>query len=301
MEEWVTSNLVENRIDTYYQEIPISNKNVAAGFYDSFSKEVRWLHNKVNEEDPDDEYSYELVYNTTLQAFTPNRVVANLDGNIPKLINIFETNPYSASAQTFDVVDNAGMVVTTGSDIPVTVSLQVRSGFISTAFYLVVTSISGVITYSFGSYNDTTYLDWDNVGVPQNYEAYLITNPFVLGEPRSRKQVPYLTTFFKRTEAGFDNELVPINESSCLVSARFHWSDNVASNKWSTDRQAYRYNRTYIPSNSSDRFETGAELIVTRNKLRGSGNAVSFRLAGEQGKNFHIYGWGFNLFASNED
>ncbi len=102
--------------------------------------------------------------------------------------------------------------------------------------------------------------------------------------------------FMARTETGYeevDDEISPINPSSVIIQGRWDWSDNSNSGKWSNPTQAYRPRAaTYNPLVSpADQPEDGYPVVVTKNKIRGSGRALSLYLRGEEGKDAHILGW----------
>ena len=251
---WEVQNLSKQSIKSFYLNIDTTEKEYVQGYYDSFSRQLRWVYG-VEHATPT--YSNELVFHLDYGAFTPNRVTG-------KALTIFEGEPYVA-----DINRNAQ--------------------------YVIITALGSDITFTFGAFTSTTFLD-----VSSDYDSYLVVNAMTGGDPRGRKQVPYLHTYFKRSETGFDVDLDPVRPSSCLVSARWHWANSAAGGKWSTPREAYRYIRTYIPEDSSDTFDTGDALIVTKNRIRGFGQAVNFKFQGTAGSDMHIYGWAFELEASNE-
>lgn len=153
--------------------------------------------------------------------------------------------------------------------------------------------------YSFADYTDEGFVDWrsaDGVGV--DADAFLITSYVSGGDFQRNKNVPYITVHLKRTETGIidDNgDSVFINPSSCLMQARWDWSDTSNSNKWGRVFQAYRYKRDYIPVSLPDDFDTGFLMISTKNRLRGYGKVLSLRFFTEPGKDLHLYGWSMIL------
>ena len=42
-------------------------------------------------------------------------------------------------------------------------------------------------------------------------------------------------------------------------------------------------------------FDDGNAVLRTRNRIRGWGSSVAFKLESEAGKNLHIYGYGFDV------
>ena len=98
---------------------------------------------------------------------------------------------------------------------------------------------------------------------------------------------------FKQTEDGFTDDglgnLTANNQSSCYYQTRWDFSDSANSGKWSSSYQAYRM-RPYFPSGASDTFDYGQVVVTTKNKIRGSGRALSLKFTSEEGKDFHMYG-----------
>lgn len=290
---WESTDLTEQTLKTFYLNIPINNKTYCSGYYDSYQKEIRWVYTREYDTDG----SKELIFHTTFNSFTKNIINAG-SNNLPKIMAVSETEPYSTNTQTFQIFSNGEAVTVDGENVDIT--LGNLSPVLKETLYLVVTQLEPTIRYTLGFYRDNTFTDWVDL---HNLDsgAYLIVNSFTGGEPRGRKSIPYLSTYFRRTESGFDANLNPLNPSSCLVSARWSWADNLNSGKWSPEREAYRYNKTYVPVDSSDIFELGYSVISTKNKLRGSGESVNLRFNSQPLNNMHIYGWAFNLENANED
>jgi len=102
-----------------------------------------------------------------------------------------------------------------------------------------------------------------------------------------------MSCYFNRTEniatadGSGDINLTP--KSSCLLRARWDWADNEISNKWSQERQVYRFRKYMQPTVGS--FDNGFPVVVTKNKVRGSGKVVSFEFTTEQGNDCQILGW----------
>jgi len=84
-----------------------------------------------------------------------------------------------------------------------------------------------------------------------------------------------------------------VNESSCLMSARWDWSDNEISGKVATAHQVYRHVRAFQPAGAGP-YEDGYPVVVTRNKVRGRGRALQLRFEGEPEKDTHILGYSTN-------
>ena len=155
--------------------------------------------------------------------------------------------------------------------------------------YLVSTNDTAI---TFAALNDSlTFYDWTD----QDSEAYVITGHATLGDIGVKKSARQLILHMTRTETGFEDDgsgnLVAIHPSSCKVRVAWDWTDDAASNKWTSEFQGYRYRQLYIPTGVSDTYETGYEVITTKTKLRGTGRAFSLRFRSEAGKDMKILGW----------
>lgn len=284
---WVSNNISFGRIQRFYDEINIGDKQKAYGAYDSYERKVRWLfYNSTQANIP----VRELILDLQLQAFYTN-TVKQLVGTYPKPVAMYIGLAYQIDTSESAVVVNTDPVVI-GVD-PVVISAEDRLGISQRELgYIIITSITGTVSYTFGKYSNTDFKDWyseNNAGV--DADAFLITSYMSGSDFQRDKQLPYITIHMRRTENGVDEDSIPINQSSCLVQARWDWSDSDRSGKWGREFQAYRYRRLYIPLDSEDDYDNGFSTIVTRNKLRGNGKVLSLRFRTEAGKNLHLYGW----------
>lgn len=288
---WNSQDITSQKIKTFYSQISSIEKERADGYFDSLERKVRWVYldrpNTATE-------SKELVLNVDFGAFTYNSMPV-ASGNLPLVVSVGETNPYSTTTNTLNVTADGEIVTENGETVTANVTQEVS--VVKEVIYLVISEVTPSIRFSFGTTRSTNFLDWTDT----DYDAYLVVSSATGGEARYKKQVPYLNTFFKRTEQGFDTDLSVLNGSSCLLSARWNWTSNNNTNKWSTPRQAYRIGNLYFPDDEEDSYDTGEEIITTRNKIRGIGHSVAFKFEAETGKNMHIYGWSFDLQANAKE
>lgn len=293
---WISENITFGRIQTLYEEIPITDKRKAKGKFDNFERKVRWIYyNRLT----DDTETRELVLDTNIKAFYLNAIKQFDGANLPRLLAPFTVNPYQISITETPVVVNTVQVQVNGVDVVYPIE-NVLGNAIRETGYLVVTEITPFVKYAFAFYRNPEFRDWfssDDAGV--DAAAYVVTGYTADGpggkDYMRKKGVPYLFVHCRRTETGFeediDGDLIPINESSCLVQARWEWADSANSNRWGTQFQAYRYKRLYFPANALDPYDTGFATIVTKNKLRGNGKVLSLKFSTEPYKDLHLYGW----------
>lgn len=116
------------------------------------------------------------------------------------------------------------------------------------------------------------------------------------GDWSKRKYVAqYVYVFMNKTETGYieqsDSQLVPLNPSFLTLQGRWDWADHINSGKFSQKQQVYRHRREYTPVDVNDKFDNGEPVVVTRNKLRGSGRALQLRFEGGPSADAHLLGW----------
>ena len=285
--DWQAENYTQNRIQKFYDAISTEDKEACVGVYDAFQRKIRWTYGNrltVNTQQK------ELVFNINLNAFYERHISKN--NKLPIMVGGFNTNTYKVS-EVADVITVLGEPVTVlGSDVTVTVATRSSITSLFEVGYVIVTELDPVIKYTFGAQTNTNFVDWfsvDNVGIDS--PATLVTGAASGGDNMRFKQVPYLYVHMIRTEDGFEGDFVPTNQSSCIVQSQWDWTNSANSNKWGIPFQAYRYKRLYMPADINDDFETGHETIVSKNKLRGRGRALSVKFTSEPGKEMHLLGW----------
>ena len=282
------SSTTDDTIQTFYGEISDLEKKNSKGVYDDLSKTVRWLYynSSVFGENP---WVMELVLDTRIPAYYVYKIY-----NKPNtLLKDVFTVPSAQFTQVSDSVVVGVDIVVAGSDFVITPRME-RLPTKTTVKYLVGETIAGIPNnayITFSEYSEGTFRDWGVIDA----KAHLLTGAITAGDSSVDKQVPYVTVHMYRTENSVDSNLVPLNPSSCLLRSQWEWSNSPNSNKWSSFQQVYRYRRGYSVNSPSDPYDTGFELITTKNKLRGQGRAVSLYFETEEGKDCRIVGWNINI------
>ena len=290
--DYVAQNITQETIQTFYENISNTAKEKAIGIYDSVGKKIRWIYREGTLFGPDS-ITKELVLDLTINAFYVNRIM-NLPTNRAALVSGFKSTPFqSGTGNTLVVVGNEQ--VDAGPEVVVVPNTGREAG-LQTTRYLVVTLISGDPYYTFAYYNNPSFKDWEQVdGVGVDAKAYLVTGDYTADDSSIHKQTPYLTVHFTRTESGVDGELNPLSPSGCFVRTQWDFANGYQSNKWSPLFQAYRYRKKYTPSGPSDTYDTGFEVVTSRNKIRGRGKAFSIYFETEPEKDCRIIGWNLAL------
>lgn len=294
--DWSSQNVSTNRIQKFFNAISIEDKKAASGVYDRYQRKVRWLYgNRLGS----GEQQKELVLDVNLNAFYERHITQIVTGGPPIVMGAFNTNVFK-SVSTTDSVTVLGVNVTAGGvAVSITDTTRQSEDDLTEIMYVVATDIEGTLSYTFATYSDTNFIDWKSYdGTGADAPATLVTGTADAGDSMKFKQIPYLYLHMKRTETGFTGDFIPVNQSSCTIQSQWDWTNSANSNKWGIPFEGYRYRRVYFPADINDTFDTGYEMIVSKNKLRGRGRAISFKFTSSPGKEMHIYGWSIVMTAN---
>jgi hypothetical protein len=289
--EWGANNIAINRIQEFYNNIPSTDKVDAQVGFDPYEKKVKWIYRTT------DKFSdtQELVLDTTLGSFYTNTIFSvTQDKHLPKIVGIFEGNPFSTVIGDEPVFVGLDEVLVGAESVFVETSS--RGDAPKSLFYIAVTDSAGPVKYRFCAYLNQSFKDWqayDGNGV--DAAAYMVTGYISGGDFQRVKQLPYLTIYLNKTERGFlldqEGDYKPINPSSCIVQVHWGWTNSPNANRWTNKFQAYRHRRHYFPTGQSDQFNDGNEVVVTKNKVRGKGRVMSIRFETEPEKDLQLLGW----------
>lgn len=283
----VASNVSQTTIQTFYDGISSKDKSIATGFFDRFDNKVRWLHGNKTFSSSQDETVNELVFDVNLSAFYKNE----FNGNLARPIDYIEVEPFTVSEISDEVVVDGEQVTVSGEDVTVTTTSSFRG--VRSVVYLSTETISAPTFLS--NFKGTNFVDFESTDFGgKDAKAFWIGGFISGGDYQRSKQIPYITFHLKKTETGFEADEVGDyklkNESSCLVSSQWNWSNSANSNKWSPNFQAYRFRQHWIPEDINDSFDNGFEVVETKNKLRGRGKVVSIKVETEPEKDLVLLG-----------
>lgn len=275
-------------IQTYYNSISDVASTYAMSYFEEPENRVRWLFNDSSDysDVSPKEYNKELVFDLSLQAFYTNTLAQT------STIGVWS---YFKSPKAFTLaVDDSVYVdedlVYADSDL---VYVEISSVTPRAAEVKFLTFFNQTIHLM--SYSSRTFLDFSSLTGGIDYTSQIITG-YDLGQSLTRKKYSnYIYTYFKKTEDGFNSDLSYSNPSGCMLQTRWDWHISHEGGKWSTPYQAYRMKRPYVPVSEDDSFDNGEQVIVTKNKVRGSGKALSLFIYSEPGKDLHILGWGYDV------
>ena len=252
----VARNVSQETINTLYNNISQDAKFVCQGVFDDLNKKVIWLYS-YNDGEALTDYTYNkaLLFDTRLGAFTKYGFAHSL------------TTGY------------VGSVFVTKQGLGTRKVKYVS--FTNSQATLVIAE-----TRDF-----TTYQDF---GVSEP-ECFLVTGYDTVDDAAAKKFAPYIYVFSNKTEEGYTAvglEYAPIRESSTKMQARWDWADLSVAGKWGTEQEVYRHSRLYVPASpATDGFDDGVPLIVTKNKVRGTGRSLHLKFRAGAGKDSWLAGW----------
>ena len=304
----VATNVSEDTIQSLYDDIPLTYRKNAKGVFDSIGRKAIWLYSGQD-------YGSRYYYNKAL-------TLDSLSGAFNKFtVNPLErtapaAGPYIVSAVnmrntvvgvTDEVVTDGGVTVTDGGVDVTAFSSNTEQKTRSSIVYIVADYDGSTFErLYFSGFTDKDFVDYPRIqDINGDYgsdaPAYLLTGAITGGASSRDKWTPYITTKFLRTEYDWtydiDGNASLLGESSCLLQAQWEWTNSANSGRWSTTQQAYRLNRLQMLSSTST-FDF--DVISTRNKIRGKGQALSLLFSSEPGKDMNILGWSYELSAKDK-
>ena len=252
-------------------------------------------------------YNRELVLDLTLGAFyVYDFGHEDEDASAPRIHDYIPIGKLVKEAVELTVLDDDGDTVVDGSGNTVTVD-----GFITTnrtaetrreKFKFLCTQGTDITLAEYKDWDFTDWVSYDGTGF--DFTSYLTTGRDLGGDMMRRKQAIYLVVYCERTEQIYNlvsGTVTPIRPSSCLITPRWDFAVTDAQGKIGSQFQAYRL---FLPKatspSSGDTFDYGPDVVITKNKLRGRGRALSLRFLAESGKDMILLGWGILGYRNDE-
>lgn len=293
--DYIATNIAKTTIQSFYDAIDSLDKRACKGIYDSYERKIRWVYRNRLRSSAE---VRELVLDIALSAFYPSTIKNDVGSGLPKVVSGVQVPAFTTSPVQETITANLDDVTVLGEDVTVTIATQAPTT--KETVYVVLTSVSPNIQFTFSSYKNEDFKDWlslNNVGYDAN--AYIVTGWMAGNDYQRIKQVPYITFHFIKTEDGFvldeSGDYIVTHPSSCLVQAQWEWANSPNSGRWGKKFQAYRFKRHYFPTGLGDTYENGNYTVETKNKLRGKGKVLSLLIETEPEKDCVLLGWSMIL------
>lgn len=288
------SNVSLKTIQAFYNA-NLTGTNIKAT-YDPSTNLIQWLFQSSTNLGLN-VYDRILNFDLTLGAFYPWTI--NVSGKC-YIIGVF-INPTLVASTTADNVVNSGVLVLDHGVQVVTDTVGIDSRDRQIRYVTLAPTVSNYYLY-FSDFTSATFSDWSTFSSAAfssdglAYSSFLLTGHELLQDAIRNKRIPWLFTFFNKTETGYqlqttgDYDLA--NPSSCMFQVRWDWSDSATSNRWTTAREAYILGRIPPFDAGNLTFNNGFDVIKRRHRIRGSGKSMQFYFYNNSiGSNFDLLGW----------
>lgn len=261
-------SLTYGTIKTFYDDIPVTSKRYARGFYHKTTGLIRWVYRSTSTSQINDLYEYDRVlnHNARTAAFYP----WTISPSPIKVCGIISSELITRPISIVNVVDSSGNPVVDSSGNQVIAFTESGSQDQQFDKYLITyPDGAGSWNFTFADRDNEEYVDWfkyDGLGV--SYDSYFISGFKLQGQGIRKFQNNWIRVYsrlYKPVQYRFQGIWDFANTGS-------------STGRWSTNQLITHDNLNY--SNDSRRL-----------KVRGHGEALQFRVSSITGKFFDIIGW----------
>lgn len=260
-------SLTFNKIQSFYNNIPVSSKRYARGFYQPLSGVIRWIYRQENTGQLTKLYEFDRVlnFNTKTSAFYP----WTIGESDVKVNSIVSTELLTRPVEVLDVVDSLGNLVEDSLGNQVIAFTDSGSGDLQFDKYLVSYRDGSTYKFTFADKRNEEYVDWfkyDDEGV--NYTSYFITGFKLRGQAIRRMQSNWVRVFSRITDP---------------VRFFFQGIWDFAN----TGSGTGRWSASQLIEHTDTKYSTDSRRL----KVRGHGEALQFKVTSLAGESFDIVGW----------
>ena len=308
-EDLQINRITKDTIQTFYDSISAKARAYVRGYYDDFAKKIYWLYNDTEAYDAINfrfRYNRALILDLTLGAFY-TYTISDLTTDTPWLSALLLKTPGSESIVTYDIFLGEDDIELAGDDIQQDVAFESFSDVKLKGLTFVVNE-DGSYSYTFSEFLNRSFTDWEtwdtfkhlptDKGEP--FTSVMQTGWNDFADPIRLKNITHLTSFFNRTEDGYELdenlEIQYSNPSGALAQTRWEYTD-LDNGYWTTPQQAYRLLRQFIPEDETDPFDFGYTVVQTKLRMRGQGHSFSIRYVSDPGKDMQLLGFAVNVKA----
>lgn len=279
-------NLSLDTIQSFYDDLSSTQKSRCFSVFDPVNKRIYWMYPKVDE-GVYPKVSHFLILDLALGAFYPWTIADTGTTNTPDIVGATFYRDFASQVQSNFVTNDLGSSVVDGSgNFVITQSSATIDTGEPALIFLCRNRYDDYVSMAF--FRDTTFKDWGAA----NYSSYAEAGYDFFGDLMLQKNAPLIQVYSRVTETGWTgdetNGYSPNREGSLLVSAYWDFSTNGTATQ-----QAYRLKPMPIV-NPSDLTVFGYPdtVVSSRLKIRGRGKSMRLRFESEEGKDFHLLGYG---------
>lgn len=293
-EGFQAQNITESTINTFYQRISDEERKNCIGVYNRAQKQITWAYG--------DKHNKLIVYDILKNAWTPFEIpLTNEERNDMEVPYIVGGLSLSVAFPVFnnypiyvDTLNDDGEIVVApvvdenGYRILVDDSIEKEDQTYKSAVFLCYDGTTGKLT--FGYFDNLNCLDWDEgdtYGPGVNYNSYLVSHPINLNSTAWNKTVPYLLTYFRRTEKGYTTNGLKIYPSACQGAIQWDWNNSGRAGKWDAQQELYRYEKDTLLDN---------DHVFSKTRVYGGGRAFKVKLSSKDNNYFVVENVGFNIY-----
>lgn len=260
-------SLTYDTFKTFFDEIPVSSKRYARGYFDKTDGIIRWLYKSTAVSDINDIYEYDRVlnYNVRTNAFYPWTIT---DSTV-KVHGILSSELVTRPITLLNVVDSSvNQVIDSSGNIVVSFA---SSGNADQQFdkYLVSYLDGADYKFTFAERTLDSYKDWVAYdGLGENYDSYFITGYRLPGNAILKAQSNWVQVYSR--------VLTPVEYH---FSALWDFATSGDTGRWSS--------RHYVTHDTSDTYSNSSKRL----KIRGHGKALQMKVSSVTDNPFDIIGW----------
>jgi hypothetical protein len=251
----------DERIKSFYDDLPEQSKFYAKGSYNSKEKVIQWVFRDQSSSSISDQYSYNRIlnFNVTTRAFYPWTLPST--GGVVK--GIFSIKGSGTEYVEDLVTEDNGEVVTEDGENVTTLTPQAVA--ISSEFKYLVSS--GGENFTYGESETDDFGDWASFfdGTSIVPESSFVTGYKIRGQAIKKAQSNYVRLYNK-------------GKGSFLFRSRWDYTTSLGTNRWSADQIIEFGKNNY-------------EYQTRRPKMRGHGLAFQYDVRSIDRKPFEIIGW----------
>lgn len=261
------TSLSHPKIKRFFDDIPVSAKRFARGFFNIYTGDIKWIYNAEATDQLTNIYSFDKIlnYNVHTGAFYP----WTISDSPVKINGIVVSDATAGDISVDNVIDGSSNNIIDASSNNVIVFTAFNLFAIPGFKFLVSYPSGGTYSFTFAEERNQDYLDWFQVDITGiDYESYFITGYKIRGQGIKAQQTNYINVFSElETDIGY------------YIQGLWDYSTSGNTGRWTS--------RQIIEEDASDEYS----VKMHKRKIRGQGKVLQFKIENIPGKNFNIIGW----------